>query len=131
LAAISALLAAGVRAGQQVFLDGEVGEAVAAFHHLHHAALHQVGRGEVLDALAAQLDAALGDLAALALEQVGHGAQRGGLARAVAAQDGHDAAFGHLQRHALEHQDHVVVDDLDAVDVENDVGCAHAVVFHQ
>jgi hypothetical protein len=27
----------------------------------------------------------------------------------------------HLQRHALEHQDHVVVDDLDAVDVENDM----------
>ena len=35
--------------------------------------------------------------------------------------DGDDAAFGHLQRHALEHQDHVVVDDLDAVDVENNV----------
>ncbi len=40
-------------------------------------------------------------------------------------EQGDDAAFGHLQRHALEHQDHVVVDDLDAVDVENDVGCGH------
>ncbi len=89
------------------------------FHHLHHAALHQVGRREVFDALAAQLDRALGDLAALALEQVGDGAQRGGLARAVAAQDGDDAALGHLQRDTLEHQDHVVVDDLDAVDVES------------
>ena len=87
--------------------------------------LHQIGRGEVLDALAAQLDAALGHLATLALEQVGHRAQRGRLARAVAPEDGDDAAFGNLQRHALEHQDHVVVDDLDAVDVENDVFCAH------
>jgi hypothetical protein len=77
---------------------------------------------EVFDALAAQLDAALGDLAALGLEQVGDGAQRGGLAGAVAAQNGRDLAFGHVERNALEHQDHVVVDDLDAVDVENDVG---------
>jgi hypothetical protein len=64
---------------------------------------------------------------ALALEQVGDGAQRGRLARAVAAQDGRDACLGDLQRDALEHQDHVVVDDLDAVDVENDVGRCHGV----
>jgi phage I-like protein len=64
------------------------------FHHLHHAALDQVGGREVLDALAAQIDRALGHLAAFTLEQVGDGAQRGGLARAVAAQDGDDAALG-------------------------------------
>ena len=50
------------------------------FHHLHHAALDQIGGGEVLDALAAQIDIALGDLAPFTLEQVGDGAQRGGLA---------------------------------------------------
>jgi hypothetical protein len=47
-----------------------VGEAVAAFHHLHHAALDQLGGRQVLDALAAQLDAALGDLAALPLSRL-------------------------------------------------------------
>jgi hypothetical protein len=47
--------------------------------------------------------------------------KRGGLARAIATQNGHNPTLGHLQRHALEHQDHVVVDDLDAVDVENNV----------
>jgi len=98
-------------------------------YHLHHAALDQIGGREVFNALAPQFDGALGDLAALALEQVGDGAQRGGLAGAVAAQDGHDAALRHLQRDALEHEDHVVVDDLDAVDVENDVFGVHGVAF--
>ena len=34
-----------------------------------------------------------------------------------------DAAFRHLQRYALQHQDDVVVDDFDAVDVEQ--RCSH------
>ena len=96
------------------------------FHDLYHAALHQVGRRKVLDALAAQFDRALGDFAAFTLEQVGHGAQGGGLAGAVATQDGNDLAVGHVERDALEHQDHVVVDDLDAIDIEDDVRSAHA-----
>ena len=112
-------------AGQQVFLDGQVGEAVPAFHDLHHAALDQVGRRQVFDALAAQFDAALGDLAALGLEQVGDGAQRGGLAGTVAAQDGRDLALRDGERNPLEHQDHMVVDDLDAVDVDDGLRCAH------
>jgi len=93
--------------------------------HLHHAALHQVGGAEVLDALTAQLDAALGDLAALGLEQVGDGAQGGGLAGTVAPEHGGDLALGHVERDALEHKADVVVDDLYAADVENDVGGAH------
>ena len=94
-------------------------------HHLHHAALHQVGGRQVLDALAAQLDRALGHSAAFAAQQVGHSAQRGRLAGAIAAQNGHDLALGHIQGHALEHQDDVVVNDLDAVDVENYLGSVH------
>ena len=88
---------AGVAAGEQVFFDGQVGEAVAPFHHLHHAALHQVGGGQVFDALAAQLDAALGYRAALASQQIADGAQRGGFARTVAAQNGHDGPLRDLQ----------------------------------
>ena len=92
-----------------------------AFHDLDDAAVDHLAGAELLDALAAQFDAALGDLAALASQQVAHRAQRGRLAGTVAAQDGDHAALGHLQAHALEHQDDVVVDDLDAVDVEQDV----------
>ena len=119
------LVFAGVAAGQQIFFDGQVGKAVAAFHHLHHAALHQVGRRQVLNALAAQLNAAFGDRTALAGQQIADRTQGRGFARAVAAQDGHDLALGHLERNALEHQNDVVVNYLDAVDIENDVVGVH------
>ncbi len=79
----------------------------------------------MVDALAAHLDAAFGDFAALGFEQVRDRAQGGGFAGAVAAQEGGDLAVGHLQRDALEHQDDVVVNDLDAVDVDDDGGGAH------
>ncbi|MPN31971.1 hypothetical protein SDC9_179446 [bioreactor metagenome] len=91
-----ALVRAGVAARQQVFFNAQVGKAVPAFHDLHHAALDQVGRREVGDLLSLQRDAALGDFTALALEQIGDGAQRCGLARAIAAQQGHDALVGYL-----------------------------------
>jgi hypothetical protein len=58
---------------------------VAPLHHLHHTAVHQIGGREVFNALTTQLDAALNDLTTLGLEQIGDGAQRGRIARTVAA----------------------------------------------
>jgi predicted dinucleotide-binding enzyme len=84
---------AGVGAGEEVFLDRQVAEAVAAFHHLHHALLHQFVRRQLVDALAAEGDRALGHLAALALEQGGDRLQRGALAGAVGAEQGDDPAL--------------------------------------
>ena len=94
---------------------------MAALHHLHHATLHKVGRRQVLDALTAQLNRALGDLAPLTTQQVGNRPQGRGLARAIATQNGHDFALRHVQGNPLQHQDDVVVNDLDAIDVENDI----------
>src|SRR2546430_5784974 len=105
-----------VRAGEQVFLDGQVLEAVPPLHHLADAALHQPGRIELVDALAAEHDLALRHLAALGAQQVRDGLQRGGLAGAVGAEQRDDLALLHLERHPLEHQDDVVVDDLDIAD---------------
>ena len=59
------------------------------------------------------------------VEQVGDGAQSRGLACAIAAQNRGDLPFGQGQRHALEHQDDMVVDHLDAVDVENRFAAVH------
>ena len=100
-----------------------------ALHHLDHAALHH-GRGtELLDALAAQLDAALGDLAAFAGQQVEDRAQGRRLARTIAAQQGHDRALLDLQGNALQDQDHMVVDDLDAVDVQKNIAHGLSLVY--
>ena len=94
---------------------------MAAFHDLHHATLHQISGRQVFDPFPAQFNRALGYRAALTGEQVGYRPQGGGFARTIAAQNRHDASLGHLQRHTLEHQNDVVVNDLDAIHVENNI----------
>src|SRR3546814_3774973 len=54
---------------RSVLFDGQVLEAVAPLHHLHHAGLYQVVGGQRIDAGALQLDRALGDLATLRSEE--------------------------------------------------------------
>jgi len=57
-------------------------------------------------------------VAALGPQQAGDGLERGRFAGAVGPEEGDDAPLGDLERHALQHEDHVVVDHLDAVDGE-------------
>ena len=71
---------------------------------------------------AVEHDRALGDLAALGVQQVGDRLQRRGLAGAVGAEQRDDAAPRHVERHALQHEDDVVVDDLDVVEREDGRG---------
>jgi hypothetical protein len=115
-------------AGEQVFLDRQMREALPAFHHLDAAAAHQfVGRKPVHgDAL--ELDRALGDFTALGVQQIGNRLERRRLARAVRTEQRDDAALRHLKRHALQHQDHVVVDDLDIVDRQSNAPLASGIV---
>ena len=94
-------------------------EAVAALQHLDAAAAHELVGGELVDPLAVEFDRALRHLAALGMQQVGDGLQGRRLAGAVRAEQGDDAALGHGERDAFQHEDHVVVDDLDVVDRED------------
>jgi hypothetical protein len=97
-------------------------EAVAAFHHLHAAAPHQLVRRTRLHLLAIEHDRALGDLATLGMQQVGNRLEGRGLAGAIGAEQRHDAALRHDERDALQHEDHVIVDHLDVVDGEDGFG---------
>ena len=103
------------RAGQQVLLHRQMLEAMPAFHHLAHAHPHQLVGRQLVDALALELDRALGHVAALGRQQVGDRLERRALARAVGAEQRDDLALRHFQRHALQHEDDVVVDHLDVV----------------
>src|SRR3546814_969545 len=107
---------------RSVLFDGQVLEAVAPLHHLHHAGFYQVVGGQRIDAGALQLDRALGDLATLRAQPVGDRLQGGGLARTVGAQQGDDTAARDLQRNPFQHQDDVVVDHLDVVHREDGSG---------
>ena len=77
------------------------------------AALHLV------EALAVERDRALRDHAVVDVEQAGDRPQRGGLAGPVGAEQGDDLAVGHDQREAAQHQDHLVVDDLEVGDLQH------------
>ena len=74
---------------------------------------------QVLHLSTLEYDRALGDVAALGVEQIGNRLQRRRLAGAVGAEQRDDAALWHVERHALEHQDDVIVDHLDIVDRED------------
>src|SRR5207237_10373456 len=100
----------------EVFFGGEVLEHAPPLEHLHDAAPHDVIRRQMVDALAGQLDRALGDGAALRGQQAGDRLERRRLAGAVGAEQRRDPAFADIDRHALEDEDHTVVDDLDVVE---------------
>jgi hypothetical protein len=73
-------------------------------------------RRQPVDALARQLHVALGHVATLRAQQTGDGLERRRLAGAVGAEQRGDPRLADVERHALEHEDHAVVDDLDVVE---------------
>ena len=77
-----------------------------------------VVRRPVLDALALEGDAALGDPRIVDAEEAGDGAQRGGLAGAVGAEQRDDLAARDRERDALQRRDGAVIDHLELVDAQ-------------
>src|SRR5262249_61748581 len=55
----------------------------------------------------------------LGIEEVGDGFERSRFAGAVGAEQRDDAAPRYRQRHALQYENDVIVDDLDVVDLED------------
>ena len=102
----------------QILERRHVGDDAAAFHHLEDAAADDLVGIDAVDALAVEDDLAAGDFAVLGLEQSGDRLQRRRLAGAVGAEQGHDRALRHLEAQAAQHQDDVVVDDLDVAHAE-------------
>ena len=108
--------AAGVSPRQKVFFQRQVAETMPALHHLNHTFFDKVGRRHLIDAFALELDTAFGHVAAFGAEQVGDGLQSRRFAGPVGAEQRDDLALGHFERHALEHQNDVIVDHLDIID---------------
>jgi hypothetical protein len=105
----------GIGSGQEIFLDGEMLEDVAAFHHLHDPPPHHLVRVPPVEGLAVQLDRPLCDVPPLGPEEPRDRLERGALACAVGPEEGDDAPLGDAERDALQHEDHMVVDHLDVV----------------
>jgi len=91
-------------------------EHAATLEHLGDAERGDVERAHCIDASFAELDRALGDLAALRMQQIGDRLQRRCLARTIGAEKRDNSAPRHIQRYTLQHEDDVIVDNLDIVD---------------
>ena len=78
-------------------LHRQAREDVAVFRHIANTALGNLER------LAAPDGPALPQHLALAIDQAHDGLGRGGAARAIAPEQGHDLAGPHLQVHAVQH----------------------------
>ena len=107
-------------------------------HHLHDTPFHHLCGVELVHRIIAVFDRPFGDLAPFGMQQVGNRLERRGLARAIAAQQGRDTALGHLQAHALQHQNDRVIDHLDIIDLKKGLdlrvgrwgGIQHGCLFH-
>lgn len=108
-----ASVAPGPRRHGQVFLDGETVEDAAFLRHEAQAQARDAVRGR-----AAYIAAAIGDAAAARLQVAHDGQHGGGLAGAVASQDGGDLAVAHLQRHVAQHVAGAVV-GVDTADFQH------------
>ena len=83
---------ADVAAQRQILLDRHVGKELPAFGHVADAQFHDLVRRSAGDVLASEAYYAL-----FRVQQSGDDAQRGGLARAVGANQRHDLACVHVQ----------------------------------
>ena len=71
---------------------------------------------EVVHLRTFKYDRTFSDLAPFGMQQVGNCLQCRGFAGAVGAEQRDDPAFRHVERDTFEHENNVVVDDLDIVD---------------
>ena len=108
-------------AGLEVLLDRELTEDPSALHHLTDPGLDDLGRGEPTEILSVEGDPALGDPPAVDVEEPGHGSNHGGLTGPIGAQERDDGPFGDLEADPLEHENHVLVDNLEVLDGEHRV----------
>jgi hypothetical protein len=92
-------------ADAEVLLDGEVGKNIAALRDIADAGASAGVGGEAGEAFAIERDGAGAERA-----EAHHGAKRGRLAHAVAAHEGDELAFAHLERDAAKNARAVDVD---------------------
>jgi hypothetical protein len=120
-------VAPGVCAGAQVFFNSQVLENAASFHHLNDPTAHECSRFRPIDPCAEELNAALGDLAALDMQEIRDGLQRRAFASAIGPEKSHNTPLGNDQRHPLQNQNNMVINHLNVVHREE--GGRHSAHF--
>src|SRR5271165_3828039 len=112
---------AGNAAGNQILLDGEREEAVAALEHLDEAESCKFVRTCSQDVVPLKANRSRRDASALGLEEVRDSLERGRLAGAVRADKCDDLAAANSHAHPVQSDDRVLIGHPDAFDGELDV----------
>ena len=102
----------------QIFLDCQGLEDLVALGHQHEPAPRQLVRRAAGDGRALEHDPTADDLCVVSAEKARDRAERGRLAGAVGAEQRDDRARRHAERHALDRRRHMVVDDLEVLQLE-------------
>ena len=113
---------------QQVFVHGQVPEHAASLHDLEDPAPHDLVGIERVNLLVTERDRSATHLAVVRLEQSGDGLECRGLTRTVRTEQGHYLMFLDTQGEPFEHEDDVVVDDLDVVQLEHGVATGWRII---
>ena len=121
-AGMGAAPAQGPGGGAQVVVDGEVREHAPPLQHGHQAAPRPVMGRHAVDAPPVEQDLSRGDRALLVGQQAGDGADGGGLAGPVRAEQGDDASPRHPQRQAAQNRRGLPVRRFDAVELQRGGG---------
>ena len=121
-AGLGAAPAQGPGRGAQVLVDGQVGEHVPPLQHGDEAAPRPVMSPHAADAPPVEQDRPRGDRTLLVGQQAGDGADRGGLAGPVRAEQRDDASPRHPHRQAAQHRRGLPVCRLDAAELQRGDG---------
>ncbi|GBE23706.1 hypothetical protein BMS3Bbin01_03092 [bacterium BMS3Bbin01] len=108
--------------GDQVFVHGQMFEDPRSHHDERDPRPDDVSRIQLGDLHAVEADVPFADLAVFGRKQAHDRFEGRGLAGSVRAEQSDEITTFHLQGQAAQHEDHLVVDHLDVVDIEKHAG---------
>ncbi|MBA7710120.1 hypothetical protein ES703_119050 [subsurface metagenome] len=115
ISAYSRGIAPSVSARSQVLFNGQVLKHRPSLHNLDDAQSDHIFGVHPVYSLPVKLNAAVGNLAFLRVEQPGNRLQCGCLTGAIGAKQAYDLPIWHLQGHPLQYQDDIEINNLNIV----------------
>ena len=110
------------RRESEIVLHAQRREHLLPLWHQNDPRFGQLMRHAPVDAFSPQSDRAVGDRDVLGWKKARDGAQRRGFPRTIGADECHNFAFRHIERHALDCGRDAIVDDLKLTDLQQWLG---------
>ena len=122
---LSARAAAAKATRDEVFLNRQAAEAMAAFKHLHETGAHQSGGACFYHIQPVEPDAAGHDLSTLGRKQIGQRLQHRRFARTIGAKQRQDFTARQIEADIIDRGDGVIVRRLEIIDGKQRIFQSH------